>query len=268
MANIVDQILKRTRERQAAQAPVKTASFEQQMLAVSHPEKAAAAAQAEPHSPHAIFTQYAPLIHREVNRWSASGLPKVVLEAEAKRLIIRALPLYNPGKNSNLTVHLTNHLKKLDAFVNTYKPDVRISLDKTYMQNKTIAAQTSLRLELGAEPTHDQIAARLGVTPASLGSLHRFQSNLYSKVEEGGFAQPVQENVGQGALVMDFLHHDLSPLHKVVFAHTVGYNGAPVLTAQELSAQLNIPAARVQKLRTDIAQQMQRYNHAVGSLSA
>lgn len=265
MANVVKQLLKG--QQHSAPPVVKSAGFEQRILALGAPIEVKAAAVDEPETPHAVFTQYAPLINREVGRWAASGLPRVVLEAEAKRLIIKALPLYRADKNSNLTTHLTNHLQKLDAFVNTYKPDVRMSLDKTYMQNKAIAAQTALRLELGAEPSQVQIAERLGVTPTTLGGLHKYQTNLYSKVEEGGFAQPVHENLDQNSLVMDFLHHDLSPLHKVVFAHTVGYKGAPVLTANELSSKLQITPARVQNIRSDLAQQLQRYNHAVGSLS-
>lgn len=262
MASVLDQL----KAQQRSSSPVKGASFEQQVLALDKAAKTPPADHEQP--PHVVFAQYAPLINREVTRWAGSGLPRVVLEAEAKRLVAGALPSYNPAKNTTLGTHLGNHLQKLDAFVNTYKPDVRMSLDKTYMRNKAIAAQTNLRLELGTEPTQDQIAARLGVSATSIGSLHKQHTNLYSAVEEGGFAQPVQEHTGPNTVALDFLHHDLSPTHQVVFAHTVGYNGAPVLTAQELGAKLSIAPARVQSLRTDIARQMQRYNHAVGSLSS
>lgn len=260
MGNIIDQL----KAKQRSSPPPRGASFEQQVLAM---DKAAKTIAEHEQPPHVVFTQYAPLINREVNRWSGSGLPRVVLEAEAKRLVASALPSYNPAKGTTLGTHLGNHLQKMDAFVNTYKPDVRMSLDKTYLRNKAIAAQTDLRLELGVEPTQAQIAEKLGVSTTSIGSLHKYHSNLYSKIEEGGFAQPVQEHVGPNTVALDFLHHDLSPTHRVVFAHTVGYNGAPVLSAQELGAKLNVPPARIQRMRTDIAQQMQRYDHAVGSLS-
>ena len=67
-------------------------------------------------------------------------------------------------------------------------------------------------------------------------------------------------------MIMDFLHHDFSPIHKVVFAHTVGYKGAPILTGQQLAEKLKVSPARVQALRTEVAGQMQRYTRAVDYL--
>jgi hypothetical protein len=265
VANFIEQLKKK----QAAKPAVKRPSFEEQMLGADSVASTGAAATESPapkkNSANAVFEQYAPLVHREVSRWEASGLPRVVLEAEAKRLMAQSLPSYDPAKGT-LGTHFTNHLRKLDGFVMTHRSDVRMPLDRAYMRNKAITAQADLRLELGTEPTPTQIAQRLGVAPHRLGDLHRAQTSLYSATEAAGANQPAMEQTGHREMVLDFLHHDFSPVHKVVFEHTVGYKGAPVLSGQQLAEKLKVTPARIQALRTEIAEQTQRYTRAVDYL--
>lgn len=40
--------------------------------------------------------------------------------------------------------------------------------------------------------------------------------------------------------LVDFIHHDLPPLHKAIFEHLTGYGGAEQLSNQEIQKKLNL----------------------------
>jgi hypothetical protein len=66
--------------------------------------------------------------------------------------------------------------------------------------------------------------------------------------------------------VADFLVHDLSGPHRLVFEHTTGYGGKPILTPGELAKKLGVSPGRISQLKTDIAEKARGYNRAVDSL--
>lgn len=207
-----------------------------------------------------------PHIDREVNRWSASGLPPVVLEAEARRLAIQAIHTYNPKSGSQIQTHVSNHLKGLDRFVNTYREDVRLPVEKVHLANKVYKAKVDLELELGREATIEEIQKRTGVGKHTIGGLKRFQSALYSNNEVTGINQPVREDITHQQIVADFLYHDLSPKQKLVFQYSTGHGGKPVLAPGEIARKLNVSPARVSILKSEIADKARRYQTAVNSL--
>jgi len=207
-----------------------------------------------------------PHIDREVNRWSSSGLPRIVLEAEAKRLAVESFHTFKPGAGAQITTHMTNHLRGLDRFVNTYREDIRLPQEKVHLANKVFRTKQELELELGREATIEEISEHSGVGKHTIGSLKRFQSSLYSNNEMGGFAQPVREDITHDQIVADFLYHDLSPKQKIVFQHSTGYRGKPVMSAGEIAKKLNVSAPRVSAIKNEIADKARRYQTAVNSL--
>jgi hypothetical protein len=242
--------------RRADNAPVAPAPRPE----VAFDERCKAAAKARPQPPEVelpatpsnVFVQYQPLIDKTVGRWASSGLPKVVLDAEAKRIVAKALGSHDPSKGT-LGLHLQNHLQQMDAFVNTFAPDVRVPLDRLRDVNKHVSDDIAFRVDHG-------------YAPQNAGALNKFQTNLYSKVQAGGFSQPVKEDLGHEQIAMDFLYHDLPKTHKLVFAHSVGYNGMPKLTTNDLATKLGVSAGRVSQLKNDIAQRAHEYNYAIESL--
>ena len=213
-----------------------------------------------------LLAAYKPLIDREVTRWSGSGLPKIVLESEAKRLAIQSFHGFDPSKGAQVQTNIINHLKGMDRFVNLYRSDVRLPEEKVHLGNKVYKAKQDLELMLGREATVDEIAEHSGVSRHTIGTLKKFQAGLYSNNEMGGFNQPVREDITHDEIVRDFLYSDLSPMQQLVFTHATGHGGRPVLSTNEMAKKLNVSASRVSGLRDEIATKARRYQHAVGSL--
>lgn len=213
-----------------------------------------------------LLGAYQPLVEKETNRWSGSGLPKIVLEAQAKKLLIQGFHSYDPKKGAQLSTHLIGHLKGMDRFVNQHRGDVRLPQEKVHLADKVFKAKSQLELELGREATHDEIAERSGVGTTTIGKLKRFQSGLYSGAEAGGFNQPVKEDISHDQIVMGFLYQELSPQQKLVFDYSTGQHGKPQLSPGDIAVRMGISNARVSQLKNEIAEKARRYQRAVGSL--
>jgi DNA-directed RNA polymerase specialized sigma subunit len=243
----------------------------QERRAAASLKQAAAQRPAPPAAPAPLastYAQYHPLIQKTVHQWSGSGLPAIVLEAEAKRLVAQGLNSYDPAKGTQLSTHLMSHLRQMDAFVNTYGPAIRVPQDRALAQRRVGTITAEYENRFNRAPTPQELSAQLGVPVHNLGSLHKQQVNLYSKAQAGGFAQPVREDLSAHQIALDYVYHDLPATHRQVFAHSLGYNGAPKLTPGAIATQLNLSPARVSQLKADIAERTRRYGRAVESLMA
>lgn len=212
-----------------------------------------------------ILKAYQPYIGREVDRWSGSGLSPLLLRSEASRLAIGAIKTYDPSR-AQLQTHLVTALKGLDRFVNTYRDDVRLPLEKAQLAGKVYQARQELESELGREATASEIATRAGVGQTSLGHLKRYQASLYSVLGEAGAGQPVRGDIDHQQLAADFLFQSLSPQQQLVFGYSTGYGGKPQLGNNAIAGKLGVSATRVSGLRREILTQAQRYQGAVSSL--
>lgn len=213
-----------------------------------------------------LLAAYQPLVNREVDRWSGSGLPRVALEAQAKKLVIGAFRTFDPGRGAQLQTHVMSRLRAMDNYVSAHRLDVRMPAERLHLANRVYRAQQELTLELGREPTTQELVSHTGIGTTTLGKLVRFQSQLSSAAEAGGFSAPVREDISHDSIVAGFLHGDLSPMQQKVFEYTVGHEGRAILSTNEMASQLGVSAARISQIRNQIAKKAQRYQQATNFL--
>lgn len=215
-----------------------------------------------------VYTQYHPLIQKTVQQWSGSGLPAIVLEAEAKRLVAQGLKTYDSSKKTQMATHLMSHLRQMDAFVNTYGPAIRVPQDRALAQRRVGQITAEYENQFNRAPTPQELSQHLGVPVHNLGSLQKQQINLYSTAQAGGFNQPIREDISAHQIALDYVYHELPPTHKKVFEHSIGYKGAQQLSTGDMALRLNLSAARISQIKADIAERSRKYGRAVDALMA
>lgn len=219
-----------------------------------------------PESLRPLLDAHTPLINHELARWSGSGLPPIVLKAEARRLARNAYETYDPSKGAEVSTHLVNHLRGLGTFVVQHRDPVRMPLDQARLADKVYRSKQELELQLGREATVQEIQQHAGVGTTSLGNLSRQQARLYSQNEAAGFDQPARQDLTNQELVTDFLYHDLTPRQQLVFDHFTGRNGREALGTQAIAERLNLTPGRVSAIRNQIRSKAERYSAAVLNL--
>jgi len=181
-----------------------------------------------------LLDQMAPIIGREVNKWSAS-MSRSLLEAEGKRLAVEAFESYDPNAGAALSTYLASRLPKLSRLVYSNQNTARLSETKTLLFHTYNAASNELRDMHGREPTNDELADRLGWNKRKLDQFQRqaHRKEFIESEEHPDFDETEDHFI-------DFIYHDMTPLQKSIFEYTTGYMGKPKLSGQEIMKKLSI----------------------------
>jgi len=197
-----------------------------------------------------------PLIQMEVNRWSGT-LARPTLETEAKRLAVEGIKSYSTTGGAALSTHVVNQLKKLSRLSYTHQNIARLPEYQVLQFHTYNLANASLQDQLGRTPTSDELADELGWNKPQIT---RFQKSLRREFTESG-PPPVYEATAEDGGLVDFVYHDLSPVHKKIFEHTTGYMGAPVMSNPELMRKLKMTQGQLsyqKRLLVDRIQKVQK----------
>ena len=177
-----------------------------------------------------LLNRVKPILHKEVSRWSGGGVARPVLEMEAKKIALNSFGTYNPTK-SKLSTHLTNNLKGLSREVYTYSNPARLPEHRMIKAKTFIAVEDNLTETLGRLPSAQELADELNWNKKEVG---RLRKELRSSFSDNAPAPPGFNSTFEGAQELDFIYHDLNQQDKVVFEHTTGYSGAPILDGRSL----------------------------------
>lgn len=177
-----------------------------------------------------------PIIHSEVNRWSGT-LARPLLELEAKRLAVEAIKTYSPSRGAALATHVTNRLRKLSRISYTHQNLARIPEHQTMQYNTYVGAKAHLEEKLGREPSGSELADHLGW---SVPYLTRFQKSLRKEFLESGEPPAIFDRPSDDAHLIDFIYNDLSPQQQIIFQHTTGYMGSPLMSNKQLMKKLKM----------------------------
>lgn len=195
------------------------------------------------------------LVTQTVNRWSAAPVPTPAIRAMANVHLKKAIDSYDPGKGASLATYATWHLKKTGTFVHRYQnvgrmPDHRIERISDYKQ-----AREELTERLGHPPDAKVVAEHLGAK-WSINEVARMEKELQKdfiasqSMQTDLLAQPVStREVDMARYILD----DLTvPEERLVYEYTMGMNGKPQLSAQEIAARMGKSGPWVSRVRAKI----------------
>lgn len=175
----------------------------------------------------ALYTSMKPLIYQAAKKASyGSNIPESAHRIYAAQNFLDALRTYDPAKGSALQTHVFSAVhqkaKRLNyMFQNLgHIPENRASQVGNYQ-----AEHANLSGELGREPTHHEIATRLGW---SVRDVMHIQKEVHKDLamSEGTEETPFSEGRGEEE-VLDFLYHELTPEEQQVYDCVRGTHGRP-----------------------------------------
>lgn len=189
-----------------------------------------------PHTLQPLMKQLDPVIQSQVNKWSGA-IARPILESKAKALAYEAIQTYEEGHGAALATHVTNRLQKLSRQVYTHQDAVRLPEYKKLKVHSYLRGQRELMDTYGREPTHQEMTDHLGWSSKMLGEVERsLNPELVesSDVGAGLFEQTSVWGSDSGDGMVDLIYYDLDPKDKLIFEHTTGYSGKPILSNAQL----------------------------------
>jgi DNA-directed RNA polymerase specialized sigma subunit len=189
-----------------------------------------------------LMKQIDPVIQVEVNKWSGA-IARPVLEAKAKALALEAIKSYNPNAGAALATHVTNRLKKLSRKVYTHQDAVRLPEYKKLKVQSLHKANEALMGIHGREATNQELADHLAWSPKMLSGVQQSQHAELIQSEDMGAGMFQQQSVWGSDTddgMVDMLYFDMEPTDKLIFEHSTGYSGKPILSNAELRAKTKL----------------------------
>lgn len=207
----------------------------------------------------ALLAQVAPLIQKEVGKWSGT-LARPLLETEGKRLAMQAFHSYDPGKGAALGTHVVNQLQRMSRLSYANQNAARLPENKMLLYHSFNLASAELADAHGRQPTADELADKLGWPirkveeyRRSIGRRELLESGgLFASGDAGLWDDERQDHV------VDFVHHDLPARHKTIFEHLTGYGGAEILSNQEIQRRIGMTQGQYSYAKRQLIESLER----------
>jgi len=206
-----------------------------------------------------LLQAYEPTFNRKVNEWSrgARAVQPAAFKAELQRQFIHALNTYDPSKAA-LSTHVETRLQKAKRFVGTHQNLAYIPEGQARFIGPILKAKDELTEQFGREPTHDEIADHIGMTPRKVEQISK---SLKKDIPASMLVNdPSAQSSSREREVLDLLQFNLTPDEKQVFDYLYGRNGMPVVqSTNDLSKKLGKSAPQISRLKTSILNKYKMY---------
>ena len=201
-----------------------------------------------------LFNRMEPVIQKEVSRWASGPVARPVLNLEAKKISLKAFNTFDPSK-AKLNTHLTNNLKGLSRIVYTHTNPARMPEHQVLKLSTFTNARMSLEEQLGREPTTQELSEDLLWSPREV---ERYQGQLRTGYSTSQPLPPGFERYDAEKVFVDFVYNDLVDQDKLVFEHTTGYGGKPILSASELIAKTKMTQGQISHSKRRIRRMVEK----------
>ncbi|WP_152049452.1 sigma-70 family RNA polymerase sigma factor [Tautonia marina] len=200
------------------------------------------------------------------------GLPMEDLVGEGNLGLLRAVQDYDPGFGVRFSTYASYWIKEsIQRALKTTTAPIRLPVYLVNLLTKWHRVERELSQQTGSPPSHDEIAARLGLSLAQKQNveqaLRAHRCHVGSPSEENtSFAEAVAE-VEQPEARLDLLEcqqtlrHGLSlldPMERDVLTLHLGLDEGPPKPLNEISETLGLTRDRVRKLEATALRKLKR----------
>lgn len=207
-----------------------------------------------------LISRYTPLIYSTTNKYKTSGINPIALRTQARTQLLKAFQTYDPTKKAAPITHIFNSLQKISRTGMSTLQSGHIPENRALARSTFTIVRSNLEDQLGREPSTEEMASEL---KWSLQETARMFSELGSEVTASGaeFDFYGQSTTGEShdKLLSDYLYSELKPTDKVIFEHTFGYAGKPILNNKELAKKLHVNEMSIHRSKTRLADQIRSY---------
>lgn len=179
-----------------------------------------------------------------------------VIQAEAKLQALKAFKTYDPGKDVKLSTHVHNYLQKVNRLNYKYQEIFEVPEQRRIKYQTFQKAKQDLEDSLRREPTAEELADHLHWSRAEVG---RFLAEARVEFSD---AQPHSSDLAvhdtADATLMAYIYNDMAPKQKLLFEHTTGYNGKPVLSNPELMKKLRMTQGQLSYAKKQMTQDIKK----------
>lgn len=208
-----------------------------------------------------LMNSYQPLIFGTVNKFSSANVPRSVLAAEGQRLAYEAIKTYDPKRGAGLNTHIHSNLRNINRLV--YEnvsvgkiPEARGMKAVTFKNVKS-----NLTDRLGRDPSISEMADEMSWSEAEVSRMESEMAGELTagKIEGAEFYGQAINKISRDQELMSYAYHDLTGKDKVIFEHSTGYGGKPILSNKEIAKKLRTNEMAITRSKRRMAENISSY---------
>lgn len=204
-----------------------------------------------------LVESFSPTINSEITRYEGS---RPLLRSRAKALTISAIKNYDPSSGARLNSWIVTNLKQLSRYGKKQR-DVHIPEVAARQAAIVDRATREFRDDYGRDPTDDELADELGITPKRVAAVRKMAvasvpAGQFDEIETGDGDSSISPAVTTPSPVpfaQDAVYMSLNNVEKEIFDSITGSHGRRQVPASSVAARLGISPARVSQIASSIA---------------
>lgn len=186
-----------------------------------------------------LVIRYQPVINSVVNKYKTVGVAPATLRAQATSQLIKAFKSYDPNRGAQPTTHIWNNLQKVQRIASESQISGHIPEHRNLKRATFTIVKQNLEDRLGYEPSNSELADELKWGKKEVGRmLHEVHGETTASNAEFDFYGNATTKEHRDYALVDYLYQELGGKDKVIFEHTFGFGGKPVLNNKEIAGKL------------------------------
>lgn len=200
----------------------------------------------------ALLRAIKPSIDRAIHSYVGQDDP--VIRGQAKMMVLKALPKYDPAK-AGLGTFVQTHLQSLRRASRKHNQIIsipeRVQTDSNYLQR----AEFDLTEKLGREPSVAELSRETGLPPKRISHVRSFRYPLAEGTvsgidEEGQETTPYADPVGEDSKSWrEIVYIDADPIDQKIMEWSLGMHGVKPIAPGAMALKLGVSAAAVSQRR-------------------
>jgi DNA-directed RNA polymerase specialized sigma subunit len=202
------------------------------------------------------------------------GEPSKTIRSKAKRIVLDALPRYDPGR-AKLRTHLMVNLQSLRRASAQEGQVIPIPERVGLEQYHAHVAEEELRDQLARDPSTQELAQKTGMSIRRLKYIRSVKPPLAEGQMLSAFDDDDKASSADAPVISNdqdpwlmFIYHDLHPTDQVIMEHVLGMHGKKVLPKGKIAIKLGLSSGAVSQRAARIQQLIDSRSELAPSLFA
>jgi len=207
-----------------------------------------------------LLIKYRPVVNKIVGQYKTVGVSPETLKAEATAQLIKSFKSYNPSYDTQPITHIWNNLKKVQRTASSSLMSGHIPESRALKKSTFNIVKDNLTDRLGYEPSTAEMSDELGWSRKEVAMMTKELGweSPYSKMKYDYYGSTVNTENPDKALA-DYVYHELDKKDKVIFEHTFGYAGKPLLSNKEIADKLHVNEMWIHRAKKRLSEKIKSY---------
>ena len=207
-----------------------------------------------------LMIRWNPVVTKFTNQYGQSGVSKNAVNAQARTQLIKSMSTYNSNAGTQPITHIYNGMKKLNRTANESLTSGHIPEARSIQMATYRSSVDNMADRFGRDPNIDEIADELGWDKKEVVRMNsELNGETTASNAEFDFYGNAVSMTSEDKMLADYMYQELDGKDKLIFEHTFGYGGKPILNNKELASKAGTNEMAINRAKKSMSNRLRSY---------